>query len=358
MDTLGEALKAFFAPIAYMCAREPKEREVPDSVKSALRFEKDAIRAEHEAKAKAKADREASRRKMLDEVADLERRSASDQAEAEAVAVAKAIARAAMENALNVHHQIAVDTLTATKAAALDASNAADNDKKPAWLVAVAPQLAVRHTICEVVLRQQPSIESAPMAPATHFGTAALVHEPPAEASPPATTTTPVGLTADGMDNESPSDAPTLSAEQLKALEAEELRKKQEAAAKKAKDQEELDAKNAARDAEIAAKGKRAAGGMHKFDPDEVDVHGGNATAEDFLDAFDLGGGEDTEGEVVLDTVAKVAAEPPQVDHEASSPEPASEGPAGEGAESMKPDAELLAREKKPKKKNKKKGGR
>ena len=61
---------------------------------------------------------------------------------------------------------------------------------------------------------------------------------------------------------------------------------------------------------------------------------------------------------MVLDTVAKVAAEPPQVDHEASSPEPASEGPPGEGAESMKPDAELLAREKKPKKKNKKKGGR
>ena len=37
---------------------------------------------------------------------------------------------------------------------------------------------------------------------------------------------------------------------------------------------------------EIAAKGKRAAGGMHKFDPDEVDVHGGNATADDFMDAF------------------------------------------------------------------------
>ena len=51
-------------------------------------------------------------------------------------------------------------------------------------------------------------------------------------------------------------------------------------------EQEERDAKNAARDAEIAAKGKRAAGGVHKFDPDEVDVHGGNATADDFMDAF------------------------------------------------------------------------
>ena len=66
----------------------------------------------------------------------------------------------------------------------------------------------------------------------------------------------------------------------------EELRKKQEAADKKAKEKEELDAKNAARDAEIAAKGKRAAGGMHKFDPDEVDVHGGSAIADDFMDAF------------------------------------------------------------------------
>ena len=44
-------------------------------------------------------------------------------------------------------------------------------------------------------------------------------------------------------------------------------------------EQEERDATNAARDAEIAAKGKRAAGGVHKFDPDEVDVHGGDATA-------------------------------------------------------------------------------
>ena len=74
----------------------------------------------------------------------------------------------------------------------------------------------------------------------------------------------------------------------LKAFEAEELRKKQAAANKKAKDQEELDAKNAARDAEIAKSGKRAAGGMHKFDPDEVDVHGGKATADEFMDAFGI----------------------------------------------------------------------
>ena len=75
----------------------------------------------------------------------------------------------------------------------------------------------------------------------------------------------------------------------LKAFEAAELKKKQEEAEKKAKAQEQLDAKNNARDAELAASGKRAAGGMHKFDPDEVDVHGGNGTADDFMDAFGFG---------------------------------------------------------------------
>ena len=43
---------------------------------------------------------------------------------------------------------------------------------------------------------------------------------------------------------------------------------------KKAEEQDKRDAENAKRDAEIAAKGKRAAGGVHKFDLDEVDVHG------------------------------------------------------------------------------------
>jgi len=31
---------------------------------------------------------------------------------------------------------------------------------------------------------------------------------------------------------------------------------------------------------------KRLAGGMFKFDPEEVDVNGGTATADDFMDAF------------------------------------------------------------------------
>ena len=77
-----------------------------------------------------------------------------------------------------------------------------------------------------------------------------------------------------------------MSAEELKAHDKEELRKKQEAERKKAEEQDKRDAENAKRDAEIAAKGKRAAGGVHKFDPDEVDVHGGNSTADDFLGAF------------------------------------------------------------------------
>ena len=31
---------------------------------------------------------------------------------------------------------------------------------------------------------------------------------------------------------------------------------------------------------------KALSGGMHKFDPDEVDVNGGDATADDLMDAF------------------------------------------------------------------------
>jgi hypothetical protein len=38
----------------------------------------------------------------------------------------------------------------------------------------------------------------------------------------------------------------------------------------------------------LEAQGVKVAGGMHKFDASEVDVHGGNATADDFLDAFGM----------------------------------------------------------------------
>ena len=77
-----------------------------------------------------------------------------------------------------------------------------------------------------------------------------------------------------------------LTAEELKKRDAEELAAKKASEAKKAKEKDELDRLNQERDAALAASGKRAAGGLHKFDPDEVDVHGGNASVDDFMDAF------------------------------------------------------------------------
>ncbi|KOO31045.1 orotidine 5'-phosphate decarboxylase [Chrysochromulina tobinii] len=44
----------------------------------------------------------------------------------------------------------------------------------------------------------------------------------------------------------------------------------------------------AASEKALEAQGVKVAGGMHKFDASEVDVHGGNATADDFLDAFGM----------------------------------------------------------------------
>jgi hypothetical protein len=32
--------------------------------------------------------------------------------------------------------------------------------------------------------------------------------------------------------------------------------------------------------------GKKVSGGLHKFDASEVDINGGDATADDFMDAF------------------------------------------------------------------------
>ena len=65
-----------------------------------------------------------------------------------------------------------------------------------------------------------------------------------------------------------------------------ELEKKKAAEAKKQAEKDAIEAENLKRMAEIESTGKRAAGGLHKFDPDEVDVHGGDATADDFMDAF------------------------------------------------------------------------
>jgi len=71
-----------------------------------------------------------------------------------------------------------------------------------------------------------------------------------------------------------------------KKQEAEELKAKQEAERKKAAEKDKLDAENLAKMQALEASGKKVAGGMHKFDASEVDVHGGNATADDFMDAF------------------------------------------------------------------------
>ena len=55
---------------------------------------------------------------------------------------------------------------------------------------------------------------------------------------------------------------------------------------------------------ELEASGKKVSGGMHKFDSSEVDVNGGNATADDFMDAFGFGGGDgDGDCEEVDETV-------------------------------------------------------
>jgi seryl-tRNA synthetase len=81
-------------------------------------------------------------------------------------------------------------------------------------------------------------------------------------------------------------DLPEFDLAKAKAEEAEELKKKQEAEAKKAAEKAKLEEENIKRMQEMEGQGKKVAGGMHKFDASEVDVHGGSGTADDFLDAF------------------------------------------------------------------------
>ena len=47
-----------------------------------------------------------------------------------------------------------------------------------------------------------------------------------------------------------------------------------------------LEAANLAKAQALEASGKKVAGGMHKFDASEVDVNGGDATADDLMEAF------------------------------------------------------------------------
>ena len=74
----------------------------------------------------------------------------------------------------------------------------------------------------------------------------------------------------------------------LKEQEAAEMKKKIEENAKKAKEKEKEEDARIAKMQALEAQGVKVAGGMHKFDASEVDVHGGNATADDFLDAFGM----------------------------------------------------------------------
>jgi hypothetical protein len=77
-----------------------------------------------------------------------------------------------------------------------------------------------------------------------------------------------------------------MSAEELAAKDKADAKAKREKEAKAEAERDLADAENAKRAAALEASGKKATGGLHKFDASEVDVHGGNATADDFLDAF------------------------------------------------------------------------
>ena len=74
----------------------------------------------------------------------------------------------------------------------------------------------------------------------------------------------------------------------LKEQEAAEMATKAKADAEKAKKEEAEEAANQACAEALEKDGKRVAGGVHKFDASEVDVHGGDATADDLHDAFGI----------------------------------------------------------------------
>ena len=77
-----------------------------------------------------------------------------------------------------------------------------------------------------------------------------------------------------------------MSAEELKAMDAAAAKAKREKEAKEQAERDIKDAENAAKVAAMEAEGKKTTGGLHKFDASEVDQNGGDATADDFMDAF------------------------------------------------------------------------
>merc|ERR1712087_780249 len=58
-----------------------------------------------------------------------------------------------------------------------------------------------------------------------------------------------------------------------------------------------------------AGDAKEMRGGLHKFDPDEVDVEGGDATADDLMDAFGFGGDDGAAAEEPAAAATGTAAE-------------------------------------------------
>ena len=77
-----------------------------------------------------------------------------------------------------------------------------------------------------------------------------------------------------------------MTAEELAAKDKADAKAKREKEAKAEAERDAADALNAQRTAEMEAQGKKVSGGLHKFDASEVDAYGGNATADDFMDAF------------------------------------------------------------------------
>jgi len=95
--------------------------------------------------------------------------------------------------------------------------------------------------------------------------------------------------------------------------EAADLKKKQEDLARKAKEAAAVEEERVRKMQELEASGKKAAGGLHKFDASEVDVHGGDATADDLMDAFGFGdvgegGGDEEEAPGPAPAAAEAAA--------------------------------------------------
>lgn len=78
----------------------------------------------------------------------------------------------------------------------------------------------------------------------------------------------------------------TMTAEELRAADAAAAKLKREKEAKEQAARDAADAANAERSAAMEAEGKKVSGGLHKFDAADVDVHGGDATADDLMEAF------------------------------------------------------------------------